>query len=326
MQPWTLVCDLPAPICDAAPVDGRHVVALGASVVVIERGAVTRSFTCPARHLVSAADARSVLCVSPVIDPPEHHPLRRISPPEERRRTRQVWRLAAPWERPQPLGVAEVEGFSPTYDGRLWPTYEGDDVRLLACAGDRIEVAAEHASFWPTAIERTPDGVWLETSSLGMSHFEALALPTLAPRERGDLRLCPLEFPPEQVTHALHSPALAHPIFAVDAAAIPVSCPNRHMVTHPIRGVHRVATLDRVLTPLPTPAAGLVGAGERALCWTSDARGTQLLTIDLAAAQVTARRPLDEPQVGARLFGRTALLWSRAAPPGRPHRLLTTHL
>lgn len=126
-------------------------------------GAATRSFPCAAEGLVVAADARSVLCVSPVIDPPEHYPLRRLAPPEETRRTRQIWRLAAPWERLEALGVAEVEGFSPSYDGRLWPVYEGDDVRLLACAGG-------HGSFWPTAVEWTPGAVWLE------------------PRRRADLR------------------------------------------------------------------------------------------------------------------------------------------
>ncbi len=327
MPPWALACDLPAPICDAAPVDGRIVAALGSSVAVIDRGAATRSFSCAAEGLVVAADARSVLCVSRVIDPPEHYPLRRLAPPEETRRTRQIWRLAAPWERLEALGVAEVEGFSPSYDGRLWPVYEGDDVRLLACAGGRLEVVAEHGSFWPTAVEWTPGAVWLETSSLGMSHFETLELPTLAPRARGDLEICALEFPPEQLSHALHSPALARPIFAVDAAAIPVSCPNGQMVTHPIRGVHRVATLERVLAPLPARAVGLVAAGARALCWTSDERGTLLLTIDLAAARVTGRLTLaGENRVGARIFGRTALLWSRAAPQGRPHRLFVAHL
>ena len=68
-----------------------------------------------------------------------------------------------------------------------------------------LTLRARHDTFWPCHLERVPAGVWLELSSLGASHFEVLALPDLRLLESGNLKYCPLQFPPEQIRQAVYA-------------------------------------------------------------------------------------------------------------------------
>lgn len=93
------------------------------------------------------------------------------------------------------------------------------------------------------------------------------------------------------------------PVFAIDAAGLPVTVVNGEMRSHPRVGHHRIVTLDdRVITTLPEPASGLVAAGHRALAWVRHGASIELLAIDLRSARVTSRHVLSgAAKVGARI-------------------------
>ena len=301
-------------VSDVVLLEDRAVVATGEGLVVIERGAIAHRLDAIVDSLVESDDGCSLLGVSAPIDPPAHFPMRRIAPPEESRRTRRIYRTVHPWTELRDLGIVPVEGWSQTFDGRYWPTFEGDDVRLYEIAAAGIDLRARHATFWPVRIERMTDGVWLETSSLGASHFERLSVPDLRVIEQGDIPHCTIRFPPETIRHSATAPSFARPIFSVDAAGIPRTIEGDRTEIHPVHGDHRIMTLDdRVVATLPAPTTGLAASGDRALFWLPGEGRIELFLVCLRTARVTARRTLlGAGKAGARIFGRDVAVWTGA--------------
>lgn len=303
---------LPGAITDVVLQGERALAALATELVVIERGAVLRRLDVAVQALIASDDERSVLTVSRPIDPPAHYPLREISAAPQRPIQRRVHRLAAPWRALEDLGPIAADGWCATFDGDLWPTLDGDTVYLYERSAAGLTLRARHDTFWPCHLERVPAGVWLELSSLGASHFEVLALPDLRLLESGNLKYCPLQFPPEQIRQAVYAPTLAQPLFSIDAAGMPRSIQDGQVVVHPIRGVDRIVTQEgQIVTTLAAPSLGLCAEGERALCWAPCAEGIEVLLICLRTARVRSRLTLPGgAAVGARLFGPRVALWS----------------
>ncbi|HEU4410660.1 MAG TPA: hypothetical protein VFS43_35725 [Polyangiaceae bacterium] len=310
MLKQTAEYDLPSPIHDVVLDGGRAIVALEAGVGVLERGALARTLDVATHALVASDDGQSVLGLSAPIDPPA----RRISPPKERPCTRRVYRLRRPWASYEDLGVVSVEGWSATYDGRHWPTYEGDFVTMFECVGASFGVRARFETLWPYHIERIARGIWLETSSLGAEHFVVLSSPDLRELERGNLDRCKIDFPNEHFSHTANAPTLAQPIFCVagdGAFRRTTAAVDDPVVHHPVKNVHRVVTLDgSVIARLPAPAAGLAAESDRALVWYPEKGGLTFLFVSLREAWVKRRFSIaGATKAGARLFGRKVAVW-----------------
>lgn len=297
---------LASTIFDVVLQGDRVFAALEDGLVVLEHGAVVRRFEHPVRSLVTSDDGQTLLAVSPLLNPPPHYPWRSLVPAEEKRLTHRIHRLSAPWTTLEDLGLARVEGWCSTFDGRYWPTFEGDDVHVYECTATGIECRARFETFWPYHMQRTPEGIWLETSSLGASHFQILSVPDLRVIDAGDIRCCKIEFPPESFSHRAMAPSLGSPLLAVAAAEM--SDEN-----HPIRNVDRIMTLEgRVVATLPCPTAGLASSDERALFWVKTPRGISFLLIDRETARVTFEFTIDgAPSADARIFGRDIAIWER---------------
>jgi len=134
----TLELSLPGTISDAVLLGDRVFAAQNSGLVVIEFGTLVRTFDIPVESLVTSDDANTVLAVSPILE---------FAPDIPRRR--RIHRLASPFVVPRDLGIAPVEGFSNSFDGQYWPTYEGDSVHLFALNGTGLELRAQYATFWP---------------------------------------------------------------------------------------------------------------------------------------------------------------------------------
>ncbi|HEU4538414.1 MAG TPA: hypothetical protein VFS00_30045 [Polyangiaceae bacterium] len=300
------------PVVDVVWHGERAFVALGAGLVVLERGEVRQRFDVSVESLVPSEDGRSVLGVSP--PPPRlgYFPRLKAGLPQVDPRARRVYRLADPWAACLDLGAAPMEGWCGAFDGRYWVTYDGDFVDLHECAGAKLEPRARVETSWPHRIVRVPGGVWVETSSLGAQHFVILSVPGLSELERGDLPRCAIEFPPEMVSHSAQAPTLARPIFAVDAAALPVTIEGGRDQHHPIKNVHRVVTSDgRTVATLPARSAGLAASNERALVWCETGAGLEFALVSLRAGRLESRFTLaGAAGGGGKLFGRDVVAWA----------------
>ncbi|MBK9262354.1 MAG: hypothetical protein IPM54_21435 [Polyangiaceae bacterium] len=286
---------LPGTISDAALLGGRIFAALDSGLVLIEDGSVVRTFSIPVESIVTSDETDQILSVSAVLEEARDIP-----------RRRRIHRIASPFVLPQDLGVVQVNGFSDSFDGRYWPTYEGDDVRLFALNGEGLKLRARYGTFWPISIERIPEGIWLEMSSLGMAHFEVLSVPALELLHGGDLYYSNITFPSELVPYSAWAPTLAQPVAAVHAQ-------NDDIVARSIRNTHRIIIPNGpVITTLPAPPAGLVAAGERALCWFQVDNAMALVLVCLVTASVKDRIVLKgATKAGARIVGRDILVWER---------------
>jgi hypothetical protein len=281
-----------------------------AGLVVIERGVVVARHELDAAALVPSDDGRRLLALSPLQGP--YTGLRRIVPPEEHARTRRVWVLSPPWTaQPVDLGVVPADGWTTTFDGHVLATFEADDLHVFRVGATHMEHVSRHETFGPIALARIPAGLWLETSSLGASHFEQYSMPHLTRIDSGDLGSCDLAFPPEIIRHYARSPAVLVPVFSVDAAGVPVSVDAGQTLHHPRVGDHRVVTLDdRLIATLPVPSSGLIAANHRALVWVRNGGSMEFLAIDLRSARVTSRFVLDGvATAGARITGPELVVW-----------------
>jgi hypothetical protein len=258
----------------------------------------------------AVGDDGATLAISAVIGPPSHSPMRRVDGPDPRP-IRRVCALAPPFDQPVDLDRVAADGFAPDFDGNHWAVFEGDWVYLLERRGPRLEEVARHETFWPCRLERCRRGLWLETSSLGASHFEVLSLPTLAVLERGDLAKPKITFPPEQFCETARHPDLARPLFAVDAAGMPRTIERGVSFVHAINTRHRVLTQEgKVVALLDAPAMGLVAEQRRAVLWSKSADGVEVLLVDLALAEVYDRlQRVGASRAGARIQAGIALLW-----------------
>ncbi len=281
-----------------------------ATLAVLERGRVVARHDLDAAALIPSDNGDTVLALSPLLGP--YTGLRRIEPPERHARTRRVWALSPPWTaRPIDLGVVPAEGWTKTFDGHFLAAFEADDLHVFRLRAERLEHVSRHETFWPIALERVPAGLWVETSSLGASHYARYSMPDLKLIDHGDLATCRLAFPPETICHRAQSPTVAVPVFSINAAGVVVTMEAGQMRSHPRVGDHRVVTLDnRVIATLPAPSSGLVAANHRALVWVRHGGSMELLAIDLRAARVTSRRVLDGvARVGARIEGTEIVVW-----------------
>ena len=279
----------PAAVLDVAITCDAAVLALGsAGVEVVQQGA-SRLIPWEAEHLVTREDGNGVLLVSPVLNSPVGYPLRQIIPGPVERWKRRVATLEPPWKLCKELGEVEVQDWCPTYDGRRWGVFEGDDVRVLLRVGDRLEEEWAHRSFWPTSISHCSRGLWLETSSLGASHYEILGLPDLTVLESGDLESPPIRFPPELIRNCLRNPRLRQPLFLIDSSGLPTTLEGDRTLHHPILDKSRLITLNgfRIVEFAERPvASGLAAEQDFALIWVGQSSGLELYIVDLATAQL----------------------------------------
>lgn len=202
---------------------------------------------------------------------------------------RRIATLEPPWKLCTDLGEVEVQEWCPTYDGRRWGVFEGDDVRVLLRVVDRLEEEWTYRSFWPTSISRCPQGLWLETSSLGASHYEVLALPDLTVLESGDLKSPSIRFPPELIRNCLRNPSLRQPLFIIDSSGLPTTLEDNRSFHLPILDRSRLITIDglRIAEFAERPlASGLAAEQDFALAWIGQSGGLLFYVVDLSTAQL----------------------------------------
>jgi hypothetical protein len=291
------------PVRDFAAVGDRGIAALGAAgLAVLEGGAEVRRLAVPAEALVPSAWGL-ILAISPAIDP--------APSANERQRVGRVYTLRSPWAEAVDLGTVPVDGWSATFDGRYWATFEGDDVHLFELDAFGLAPRSTWRTFWPYHVEPIPEGLWLETSSLGSTHYEILSIPDLRQLRAGDLPRCPIRFPPETYGHRALAPTLARPLFVVNAAGLPATLEGGVTRIHPITTEHRVVTHDdRVITTLPAPAQGLVAERDRALLWFPCEDGLELLHVCLSTSRIAGRHVLaGAAKAGARIAGQDFWVW-----------------
>lgn len=297
----TLELKLPGRISDGVCIRDRVVAALDSGLAIVENGALARTIDIPVRSIVPSNDGMVLLAVSDNIKVVPHIPW-----------SRRIHRVMAPFVLGEDLGIVRVDDFSPSFDGRYWPTFAGDDVHLFEVSDGKLNIVAHYETFLPVKIESTPEGIWLELSSIGAQHFEVLSVPDLQVVNRGDLICSNIQFPPEMIPLNAWSPTLAKPITAVHARGLPFGQDDENnLILYPIRNVDRLIIPNGpVITSLPAPAAGLVASGTRALCWCPIADGMELIGVCLEKAQVTSRFVIEgATDIGARIVERDMLIW-----------------
>lgn len=289
---------------DFAALGDHGFAALGpAGLAVVEGGAEVRRLAVEVEALVPSSDGLILLVLSPEIV--------EGSSRESERRMRRVYALRPPWVEVVHLGTVAAYGWSATFDGRYWATFEGDDVHLFELDARGLVPRSTWSTFWPVGIEPIPEGLWLESSSLGATHYEVLSVPDLRQLRAGNIPLCKVRSPPETIGYCAVAPTLAQPIFTVNAAGHRTVLRDGGWKDLPITTEHRVVTLDdRVITTLPAPAVGLVAEGDRALLWFPCQDGLELVHVCLSTSRVVGRHVFaGAGTVRARIVERDFWVW-----------------
>jgi hypothetical protein len=279
----------PAPVTDVALVGETAVLALGPAGLQVVQPGITRLLPWRVEHLVGCTSKPGVLMLGPLLKKPDGYPLRQWIPGPVERWKRRVATLEPPWDACSDLGEVEIQGWCPTWDGDRWALFEGDDVRVMLRTGELFQEEWTYRSFLPTAIVPHARGLWLETTSIGASHYEILSFPDLQVLASGDLKSPPIQFPPERLLSCLRDPSGPSSLFVVDAFGLPTTVELGRPLHHPQIDRSRLVTLEGIRIvefPERPKASGIQAGGHLALAWVAQTNGLLLYLIDLATAQL----------------------------------------
>jgi len=147
-----------------------------------------------------------------------------------------------------------------------------------------------------------------------MEHFEVLSVPALELVRYGNLYCSNIKFPPEMIPHTAWTPTLAQPVAAVHAAGCCQTLgENGEIVEHPVRNSDRIIIPNGpVIATISAPSAGLVAAGERAVCWFQTESAMEFVLVCLVTASMKYRVGIKgATKLGARIVGPDILVWER---------------
>jgi hypothetical protein len=193
-------------IYDAVPLaDGAVLAALGegGAHLYAKGGAHRYTFACSAFNLVISDDGRRAIAVGP-----------------ERVR-RRLWHLDLSDGTTQPWCEADLSVFASSFDGRCWYVARGGamecPVQLIdvQAAGFEARAQADKDAFWPTAMRRLADSLFVEESYLGSAGYQIYRLPALISVEQGDILSPRLTDAPQMIIGSEIPPVVHEPVFLV---------------------------------------------------------------------------------------------------------------
>lgn len=281
---WTKA-QLPRPATDFILVGEVGLAALCSEVALIEDGEVREFFPIPAERFVRGPGDQ-VLVLS---ERDEEH-------------LRTVHSLRVLSSEYTLLGQLKFDHWLDEHDDDTWVATVGDTIRIYSWASGHLEVVYEHLSFFPVRLERVPEGLFVEASSLGAHHYELRSYPQLDLLEGGNFpHITGLDFGQEMGWYSIFALPPGLSICAIGPA------PGRS------GGNNRLVDLTGTnYCKLAAPPAGLDREGNQALVWSANGDGMEFCRVDLETAAVDRLLLLDVKSACARLHnGETLIADSR---------------
>ena len=277
---WTKA-QLPRPASDFILVGEVGLAALGSEVALVENGEVCEFFPVPAERFVRGA-GEQVLVLS---ERDEEH-------------IRTVHSLRVLTGEYRLLGRLRFDHWLDDHDDDTWVVSTWDTIRAYCWDSGTLKLLREYELFEPVRLERIPEGLFVEITSIGAHHYELRSYPQLDLLDSGDFpRLVGLDFPQEMGWYS---------IFALPPK--PSLCtiapfPGKSGGTS--RLVELTGTCYCTLASQP---AGLDREGDQALVWSANGEGMEFCRVDLKAAEVERWLLLDVKSACARLHKGQALI------------------